>query len=143
VRRRDLTSCPREGPSPPCRVVRGTGLHETGLAPGQLCGGCACLQSLWAQEPGGSAQRPWAGPGGGGAMAVHVQGWTCLSSPGPDPPAFLSQTSCSWCGLCFWYLRNSCLRVALFLAKIDRLPRDEKCTKPCNLVTLVTPVRNC
>lgn len=142
VRRWDLTSCPLERQSPLETVVQGTGLHETSLAPWQLCGGRACLQSLRAQEQDGSAQCQWVGLGGVGAVAAHIWGWTCLSSPGPDPPAFFPKTSYSWCGLCFWYLRNSCFTVALFLAKIDQLPRDEKCTKPCNLVTLVTSVRN-
>lgn len=138
VRRWDLTSCPPERRSPPGRVVWGTGL----LAPRQLCGGHECLQSLRAQERGSSAQRPWAGLGAVGPVAAHIWWWMCLSSPGPDLPAFFPKPSYSWCALCFWYLRNSCFRVALFLSKKDQLPRDEKCTKPCNLVTLVTSVRN-
>lgn len=39
-------------------------------------------------------------------------------------------------------LSNYSFRVALFLAKTDHLPRKEKCTKPCNLLTSVTSVRN-
>lgn len=68
----------------------------------------------------------------------------CYSSPRQTPLAFFPKPISPdvVCVSVPQAQSNYSFRVALFLAKTDHLPRNEKCTKPCNLLTSVTSVRN-